>query len=263
MLTLFWQKSTLSVAKARVLLTRPAHLQQGATDLLTAAGYECISLPLLSITPIDIDSAEAGFVRSRILDLDLYAKVIFISRNAARIGADLIDQYWPQLPLGVEWIAIGQGTADELSQVGIDALVNQGVDSEALLDAPQLQDLSDQRILLVKGVGGRDLLRQTLESRGANVDEIEIYRRTPCDYTDTELHERMRAPLDAILLTSGEALAAFDQLNLKQRHSLVLIVPSERIAQLARERGYPNIQISSGASDSAMLDALESRYKQS
>ena len=251
------------MAKARVLITRPAHLQQGATDLLIEAGYDCIALPLLRISPIDIESTEAGYVRNRILDLDLYAKVIFISRNAARIGADLIDQYWPQLPLGIEWIAIGQGTADELNQAGIDALVNQGVDSEALLDAPQLQDLSDQRILLVKGVGGRDLLRKTLESRGANVDEIEIYRRTPCDYTDTELHERIRAPLDAILLTSGEALDALEQLNLKQRHSLMLLVPSERIAQQARELGYTNIQISNGASDSAMLDALESRYKQS
>lgn len=251
------------MAKARVLVTRPAHLQQGATDLLTAAGYDCIALPLLRISPIDIESTEAGYVRNRILDLDRYAKVIFISRNAARIGADLIDQYWPQLPLGIEWIAIGQGTADELSQAGIDALVNQGVDSEALLDAPQLQDLSDQRILLVKGVGGRDLLRKTLESRGANVDEIEIYRRTPYDYTDTELQECIRAQLDAILLTSGEALDVLEQLNLKQRHSLMLLVPSERIAQQARGLGYTNIQISNGASDSAMLDALESRYKQS
>ena len=261
--TQYWPKFTLSVVKARVLLTRPAHLQQGALELLTAAGYECISLPLLSITPIDIESEEAGYLRSRILDLDLYTRVIFISRNAARIGADLIDQYWPQLPVGVEWIAIGQGTADELSHLGIDAQVNPGVDSEALLDAPQLRELSDQRILLVKGVGGRDLLRKILEKRGAIVDEIEIYQRTPCDYTDTELVERISKPLDALLITSGEALIALEHIKWRDLRSSLLIVPSERIASQAQELGYQNIQTSAGASDRAMLDALELRFNQS
>jgi len=249
-----------SVAKARVMVTRPAHLQQGAIQRLTQAGYEPVSLPLLQITPIEIDTSAASSVRSHILNLDLYSQVIFISRNAARIGADLIDQYWPQLPVGVEWIAIGQGTADELSQAGIQAEINPGIDSEALLDSSQLQELGDQRILLIKGVGGRELLQQELERRGAKVDPIAVYHRSACVYTDTELNAQLAEAVDAILLTSGEALSALEQLNLPWRHQCLLIVPSERIATQASEMNYQNVQIAAGASDSAMLDALNLHY---
>lgn len=245
------------MVKARVLLTRPAHLQPDAAELLSKAGYQTVSLPLLEISPVEIDTPSAGEIRGCILNLDLYSKVIFISRNAARIGADLIDQYWPQLPLGVDWIAIGQGTADELNRAQIPATVNPGVDSEALLDSPQLQDLTEQRILLVKGVGGRELLKQELEARGAKVDQIEIYQRTPCVYTEVELSEQLVQPIDAILITSGEALAALEQLNLAWCHESLVVVPSERIATQARELKYQNILTAAGASDSAMLDALE------
>jgi uroporphyrinogen-III synthase len=244
--------------KARVLVTRPAHLQQGALSRLTEAGYEPVSLPLLQIEPIDIDAPESGWIRTAVLNLDLYSKVIFISRNAARIAAELIDQYWPQLPVGVEWIAIGQSTANELRHLDIEAVVNSGIDSEALLDASQLQELAGQRILLLKGVGGRELLQQQLEARGAQVDAAELYQRTPCSYTATQLTERIAQPAEAVLLTSGESLQAYDALTMPK--SLLLVVPSERVAQQAHRLGYTDISTATGASDDAMLAALEQRF---
>ena len=244
-------------ARARVLVTRPAHLQQGVISRLQAAGFEPVSLPLLKIEPIDIESAEAGAVRSAILNLDLYSKVIFISRNAACIGADLIDQYWPQLPIGVDWMAIGQGTANQLAAFGIQASVNPGVDSEALLATPQLQELTEQRILLIKGVGGRELLQQTLEARGAQVDAIEVYQRSVCSYTEAEIAERFGAAVDAVMLTSGEALTAFHVLGLAA--DIALVVPSERVAQQATQLGYSDVTTANSANDEKMLAALAQR----
>ncbi len=243
--------------RARVLVTRPAHLQKGAISRLEQAGFEPVSLPLLRIEAIDIESAEASAIRSSILNLDLYSTVIFISRNAARIGAELIDQYWPQLPIGVEWIAIGQGTADQLAELGIHAKVNPGVDSEALLDTPQLQEVSDQRILLVKGVGGRDLLKHALEVRGAQVNTIEVYQRSICSYTEAELADKLGATVDVALLTSGEALQAFSELNLAG--CMALVVPSERVAMQAAQLGYTDVVTANGASDEAMLAAIAQR----
>lgn len=244
--------------RARVLVTRPAHLQQGVISRLQEAGFEPVSLPLLKIEPIDIESAEAGAIRNSILNLDLYSKVIFISRNAARIGADLIDQYWPQLPIGIDWMAIGQGTADQLAAFGIQASVNPGVDSEALLAAPQLQELTEQRILLIKGSGGRELLQQTLEARGGQVDCIEVYQRRGCSYTETELAERFNESVDAALLTSGEALNSFHQLSLAA--DMPLVVPSERVALQAAQLGYTEVITATGASDEAMLAAVAQRF---
>lgn len=251
--------------RARVLVTRPAHLQQGAISRLRAAGYDPVSLPLLRIDAVDIESRDAGPIRNSILNLDLYTKVIFISRNAAHIGAELIDQYWPQLPVGVEWLAIGQGTADQLAAFGIEATVNPGVDSEALLDTPQLQELSDQRILLIKGVGGRDLLQHALEARGAQVDTAEVYQRSVCSYTEAELAEKLGTKLgaklskmvDAALLTSGEALQALKKLGLAC--DTVLVVPSDRVALQAAKLGYTDVVTANGASDEAMLAAVAQR----
>lgn len=246
------------MAKARILVTRPAHLQQGALSQLEEADYEPVSLPLLEIQPVDIEAPESGPIRSHILNLDLYNSVIFISRNAARIGAELIDQFWPQLPVGIEWLAIGQSTADELAGYGIIATVNAGTDSEALLDTPQLQELAEQRILLVKGEGGRELLQQTLTARGAKVDSIELYKRQPCRYTEAELITRVGTACDAVILTSGEALTAYHTLGLWPQATLFL--PSERVAQQAKRLGYTEIVVADGASDLAMLSAIEQRF---
>lgn len=231
---------------------------QGLISRLTQAGFEPVALPLLRIEPIDIDSAQAAAIRSTLLNLDLFQKVIFISRNAARLGSEMIDHYWPQLPLGVEWIAIGPGTAEVLEEAGINAEINSGVDSEALLASPQLQELAEQRILLVKGVGGRVLLEHTLRQRGARVETIEIYQRVPCRYSDAELAQRFERPIDAVLLTSSESVQAYADLGVTQ-NSLV-VVPSARVARQAETLGFNDVVTASGASDEAMLGALDSRF---
>jgi len=248
------------VAKARILATRPEPLIGGLVRKLTAANFEAVPLPLLEIRPIDIHAEAAGVARQLILNLDLFTKVIFISRNAARIGSDLIDQYWPQFPVGVDWFAIGAGTAAELAKFGIEAQVNAGLDSESLLAAPQLQDLAEQRILIVKGVGGRDLLAQTLEARGAKVDSLEVYDRVPCRYTNDELLTRLNGPIDAALISSGEALLAYTQLE--RPVSDLILVPSERVADQARALDLTDIIVAQGASDEAMIATLEQRFNQ-
>ena len=250
------------MAKGRVLITRPADQQANLAQLLEADGYQTVSLPLLKIEAIDLDQPEQGNLRQHFLNLDLYSTVVFISRNAAKLGGEIIDQYWPQLPVGIRWLSIGQGTADELSFFGIEPDINAGIDSEALLADTDLQHLDEQRILIVKGQGGRNLLEAELERRGASVDLAEIYRRVAPSYTQDELTKHLATPLDAVLITSGEALENLSQLpvgqdQFKQR---LLVVPSQRIADLATQLGFGNVQVARGADNQAMLDALNLRF---
>ncbi len=236
-------------------------MQAGLNQLLTDAGYEPCTLPLIDIKPIDMDSANQGQTRNYFLNLDLYSSVIFISRNAAQIGGELIDHYWPQLPLAINWFAIGRGTADELENYGIPTQVNQGIDSEALLSIDALQHIAEQRILIIKGTGGRDLLAQTLTARGAKVDLAEIYTRTSPSYSETELAQALDSRLDAILVTSGEALSNLDAM-LKTRpeiKQLPLILPSQRVADLANMLGFTDPLVANGADNYAMLDTLNRR----
>lgn len=250
------------MVKAQLLVTRPEYAQASSVRCFELAGYACTSLPLICIEPLNIETHAAGTVRTQFLNLDHYNKVIFISPNAARIGGGLIDQLWPQLPIDIDWLAIGQGTAQALTKAGIDARVNMGIDSEAMLDDSQLQELNQQRILIVKGIGGRPLLQQQLEQRGAKVELAEVYKRTACKYDSHRLKSELNQKPDAILITSGEALEILQTTPLPfAKNDMLLVVPSARIARMAKSLGFSQVVTSNGASDSAMLNCLNTVFK--
>lgn len=246
----------------RVLVTRPAHQSAGQREHLHRLGAEPVSLPLLEIRPTrQEDGAEYHHCKRCILDLDRYAGVIFVSPNAARIGADWIDHYWPQLPLGVRWIGIGRQTCATLARLGIDAWhVEGGFDSEALLADPALQRVQGQRFLLICAEGGRELLAATLRRRGARVDQAHVYRRVcPTHCADLIQSTIYAQPLSAILITSGQALQNLLTLNGETVTGLAdirIIVPSARLAELARSLGFTRIRVAEGPDDRSMVAAL-------
>jgi uroporphyrinogen-III synthase len=132
-----------------------------------------------------------------------------------------------------------------------------------LLAAPELQAVQGRRILLVKGEGGRDLLRETLTSRGAEVSTLETYRREPVVPTAAalqSLHEALETRL-IVTATSVEVLDAL--LNLVPRpqaervRDLPLVVPGPRVAAAAaRQFGWRGaVAIAATAEDDAMLAA--------
>jgi len=250
----------------RVLVTRPEHQAAGQISLLQQLGAEAIPFPLLEIRPIEESAPQYHPAKSCILDLDLYHSVIFVSGNAARLGADWIDLYWPQLPLGVNFLAVGRKTADTLSDYGIDACPNPfGYDSEALLQAQPLQQIEGERILIVRGIGGREKLAEELSARGAKVDYAELYQRCPPPYCDEAVSSTLYDPVpDAVIITSGNALEnllniaagsnrQFDKAPLL---GCQLVVPSRRIEQLARTAGFTRIKTAAGPDDQSMTDAL-------
>lgn len=251
------------MAEPGILVTRPRHQAMGQAELLTSLGAQPVLLPLLEITPTSEDDSQYPLLKSRILDLDLYHKIIFVSANAVHTGMDLIDQYWPQLPVGIEWLAIGKQTCQQLSHYGISATPpEQGYDSEALLQLPALQQLEDQRILIMRGTGGRELLAEQLQARGARVDYADLYQRTAPDYTSAQISSTIgNKDVAAALITSGEALHNLDQL-LQQQPQLnflktaLIVVPSSRIASLARPLGYTRVIVANGPDDRSMAEAV-------
>lgn len=250
-----------ALAGLRVLVTRPAHQAEGLVAALREQGAEPVPFPLLEIAPIDETETSAyNQIKARILDLDLYAGVIFISPNAARIGEQWIDTYWPQLPEGINWLAIGAGTAATLTALGIPAYhVAGGFDSEALLADPLLSNIDEKRFLILRGEGGRELLAETLKSRGADVDYADLYRRVCPRYNQAQIKSTIYAQrLSVILITSGMALDNLLELAGAEPDLLetALIVPSRRIADLARARGFKRIRIADGPDDSSMIRAI-------
>jgi uroporphyrinogen-III synthase len=254
----------------RILVTRPSHQSAPLCAELEALGAQALRFPLIEIAAFDSrnrnEEKEAAQIKRQILDLDHYQAVIFISANAAKLGYDWIDEHWPQLPLGITWYAVGKATARSLQKNGIEAQTPLSrMNSEALLALPALQRCRGQRILICRGEGGRELLAETLRERGARVDYLNLYRRRcPCYDTDTIEKHLFQNPPTAILINSVEALGNFVRLsqgtdNSRPRetlHQQRMIVPSQRVADKAREKGFGHIVKARNASDESIIDAL-------
>ena len=237
----------IASALGRILVTRPAG---DASDMLCAAlkmdGYEVFSQPLLVLKRLpQLPVAQCQML----LNLDLYQHVIFISSNAVHFGMALIEDHWPQLPVALTWYAIGAATASRLEHFGIVALA-------------LLQNVRDQRVLIVKGQGGRETLAQELTRRGALVEELPCYCRSLPEMPAGELAANViQWGIDVIMITSGEGLSNLQVLlspaETTKLNGIGLIVPSQRVAHMAQTAGFNQIVTAENASDLAMLRALK------
>jgi len=241
-----------------IWVTRP----EGQADMLTGkleqAGARVCKLPMLAIEPLPEDAD----IKARVLDLDHYQLLFFISTNAAGLGMDLIENYWPQFPVQLDVFSVGPTTASLLESRGLKVhYPEQRMTSEALLALPALADIGGKKALIVRGVGGRDLLATELKKRGGSVDYLELYRRVCPAYASGEIGDayRQQRP-DAVVMTSAEALANFKDLldrdNLNPP-DVPLYVSSGRIAEQAKQMGFVQTRTMPGADDTAIIDSLK------
>ncbi|KPG99708.1 uroporphyrinogen-III synthase [Pseudomonas sp. RIT-PI-q] len=243
----------------RLLLTRPAEESAALSSVLAEQGVFSSSLPLLDIAPI----LASDTMREVIQYLDRYCAVIVVSKPAARIGVDLLSQYWPQPP-ALKWFSVGAATAQILEDHGLDvSFPAEGDDSEALLELPLLREAiarSDARVLIMRGEGGRELLAERLRELGASVEYLELYRRELPQYPPAALPDRIQAErLNGLVVSSGQGFEHLHQLAGDAWPILArlpLFVPSPRVAELARAAGAQTVVDCRGASAAALLTVL-------
>lgn len=199
-----------------LLVTRPREQAQDWVSRLQAYGVRARCLPLLGIHPAPGPEA----VQQSIVQLPLYRAVMFVSPNAvlgwqaSSGGAFRAFIPWPAQTLAV---APGPGTASALLALGVPAhLIVQPpadalqFDSEALWPQLQAVDWMGQRVLVVRGEGGRDWLIQRWQEAGAQVHTVAAYRRGSPALQDPEVALLLQAcmhPQHVVwLLSSSEAL---------------------------------------------------------
>lgn len=243
---------------ARVLVTRPAHQAENLCRLIEEQGGIAVRFPTLAIA--DCDNRLA--IQKTLSGLDLFQWLIFISSNAVNFALKANDGKIPQFKAR-HIAAIGKATANALATAGIpvDLIPEQPYNSEALLAAPAMQTVQGQRILIVRGEGGRDELADTLRERGADVQYLNVYKRiipsTNNAHVIALLEQRQ---LDVITATSGEVLQnlliMLDVAHHQPLFSLPLIVVSDRIKQLATELGFKRIAVADSPSDEAILETV-------
>ncbi|GAA6144917.1 uroporphyrinogen-III synthase [Thalassolituus maritimus] len=245
-----------------VVITRPADQADELLSQVKDMGLDVRHHPLIDITRFeDDDSGPARSIRQAILNIDQYQAVIAISQNAAESGLSWLDDYWPQHPVGIRWYAVGPTTAESLRQAGlpVEMPVDQ-FDSEGVLALPSLQAVDDEKILIWRGVGGRETLANILRERGAQVDYAELYERRQIDWAAQDWERTLRSS-PVLVLSSGQALAiAQQQVPDIATRVRAIIVPSERVATYAREQGCTDVVVAASARNEDTLHSLRAWF---
>ncbi len=237
-----------------VLVTRPGTQASELSALIQSAGGRPILFPTLEILPpVDPDLPRSLLTQH-------WDIVIFISRNAVTGARDLL----PDLHglSGAQVAAVGKATATVLAEIGHapDLIPTEHYDSESLLALPELSQVGGKRVLIVRGVGGRAHLGDTLSTRGAAVAYAEVYRRARPQVDATLLLADWHQSLGFITATSDEVLnnllGMIPEAEWPWLKTLPLVVFSDRGAGSAMELGFRVVAVAKAASDEAMVEAL-------
>lgn len=243
-----------------VVITRPAGEAQRLATLIREAGGKPLLFPVIEIC----DAANPAPLNDAIARLDAFDLAIFISPSAVDKAMTRIRAQ-RALPSTLRCAAIGPGGARALARFGVSGVITPderapSFDSESLLATHYLQDVRGKRIVIFRGDGGRELLRDTLTARGAEVQTVACYRRAVPALDPTPLMEAWsRGAVAAVIITSSEGLrnlcamvGAAGETFLRET---AIVAPHPRIAEAARALGMQRVLLS-GAGDAALTQTV-------
>ncbi|MCL4119252.1 UNVERIFIED_CONTAM: hypothetical protein GTU68_060403 [Idotea baltica] len=244
----------------RLLLTRSDQENHATKESLHKVDFWGSSFPLLDITLLP----ELPEHRDFILQLNNYSAVIVVSKNAARLGLDLIKRYWDQAAIKVPWFTVGPATAHILIQADLNVFYSNLADnSEALWNLPLFQEKIAARgakVLILKGSTGREFLANHLEELGVTVDSMSLYRHDPSKAFKEDLIEKVNNEhLNGIVVSSGQSFNQLCKLagaNWLELCEMPLFVPSARVAHMAKTANARHVINCCGAGTAALLAAL-------
>ncbi|MEM7303905.1 MAG: uroporphyrinogen-III synthase [Pseudomonadota bacterium] len=221
-----------------IMLTRPVDQSLSMQQKLNQLGARTILFPCLQIKPVEYDTTKIS-----VSNIDTF---IFISPNAVNYGFQALPELTDAQVANKPFAAIGQSTAQALLEKGVTRVITpaEQFDSEGLLETPLLQNVQNQSIMIIKGIGGRPYLMETLRQRGADVSCIDVYERKLPENPDLQV---LSAHIDLILFSSSQsaenflALLPAEQTN--QLFNCQTIVGHPKIGQKVSSLGFKKLPI--------------------
>lgn len=214
----------------KTLIVRP----QPSCDLtcleLNKQGVATQALPLISIQPLSVAPAllSTEFSRSDLC--------ILTSPNCVR----QLHRYQASLPHDIHIVAVGK-TTQVLAEAYFSKVLSPEVStSEGVVSLLQPIVHHFKRALIIKGIGGRTLLRSWLSKNGLKVSCLSVYQREIVP--KTELPEINWRNIENAVVTSAEQLELLvDYFKTEDLVKLNWFLPSDRVATLAKTKGLANI----------------------
>jgi len=244
-----------------VIITKPVQQSQYLSEQIHALGGVAVPFPTITIAPLD-DAIALTNAATLVEQTDF---IIFISPNAVAFSMPYLATHFEKWPPHLQWFAVGRTTAKKLQDYNIKNIITptELYTSEGLLALPLLQQIVGKHIMIITGQGGRELLTDTLQARGAIVHRIDCYQRLlPNDDVTFQIKAWQQAKQAIIIATSSNSLENLCALVDKPCQHLwqqaMLIVSSNRLADKARELGYEGkIITAKSAVDDDIIQALK------
>ena len=246
----------MSLDGLNVLVTRPGDRGLELCDIIENSGAITTYFPTANIHEVKVDSKTKRTLRS----LDTIHWVIFVSRNAVTFG---VEQLPKKLLENANIAAIGISTAEAIEKHGFNVSLcpESSFTTEAFLEEPLMEDVGNNNVVIVTGQGGRKLLQEELEERGASCYRIEVYRRElPIKAAQDVAVKVGKNAIDVLVVTSEELLENLLRLLQKvdsKLKSFPLVVSSDRLKVRAKALGFTDsIIVAENAINATLLSAL-------
>lgn len=236
------------------LITRPAgkadNLLQRLDELAVAYHYQpVITTQSVQLKPHDLQMLQQA------------EWIILVSLSAVHALEQQLDPAQLTAPL----VAVGETTATALQRwTGRRVIVPQDQRSEGLLALPELQEVAGNRVVIVRGNAGRELIKQGLSQRGALVRYVQSYRRLPLPLNGELLCQQWQQQnIECVVATSNEILHRIFEIVPPSQHPWLIsrqwILVSPRARDSALQLGIlpVHIHLADNANDEALLHAIQ------
>lgn len=230
------------------LIARPQGKAQQTTAAFEQASLKAQALPLLKI-----EITRSSALYSQLASVKPSC-IIITSTYAANWLLDAVAINTIDMSC-VTIICVGKATAQAVATLGIlpKVLIAEPENSEGLLEMPFLKTPNNINIALIKGEAGRDLISRTLRQRGANIIELNVYKRVaniPAIRALTFEPSQIRCIITTSIEITQLILA---NMNREWLTSCIWIVASQRIKEYVANNGIQHIVVSHGASNEALV----------
>ncbi len=244
----------LNLKNLSILNTRPAKQAEKLNRAITKAQGQVYCLPTLEIQALVTTENTKN-----LQNIAAYDWLIFISQNAVDFAMPIIRE---KIKRNTQIAAVGKATAALLKEYGFNTVIypQSRFSSEHLLALPELHAVAQQKIAIICGEDPKPTLKKILVERGAQVDELCVYRRSLPKLENTAVMAAFKEnAIDAIVCTSKHGL-----MNLKQLLNEIwpkiqatpLVVVSEAMLKLGMDYQIKKIIVAENADDEAILQAL-------
>ena len=197
-----------------VINTRPVERAAALTHHLNAAGFSVVEIPMLKLQDRDLSDMDIRLMRCWLTGD--YKALVIVSPTAATAGLTVWQRLIkhnkavdsasnelesnsdikPKLPAAPSHlIAVGTATAKVLQQAQLpvasyEVLQPTIANNEGMLAMPEIEQLqAGDKLLIWRGLGGRQLLVDTLRARGVHIDSIAWYERMMPDDAKARYHQ--------------------------------------------------------------------------